>query len=62
MILTLLRSYTSRLDFYTVGLDFRIPQFLSCIYTFRLNCINSVREPCLFGSRTELMVYGQFGI
>ena len=29
------------------------------LYSLPLNTINSVRLPCLFGSRTELIVYGE---
>jgi len=36
-------------------------QFLFILHLQRLrqNSINSVRLPCLFGSRTELIVYGE---
>ena len=57
--------HTPRLDFHTVSVHFHTIQFsalhyIRCVlelYSVRLNSINSVREPCLFGWRTELTVY-----
>ena len=59
--------HTTRLDFHTVSVHFHTIQFsalhyIRCVlelYSLRLNRINSVRKPCLFGWRTELTVYGQ---
>ena len=59
--------HTPRLDFHTVSVHFHTIQFsalhyIRCVlelYSLRLNRINSVRVPCLFGSGTELTVYGQ---
>ena len=58
--------HTPRLDFHNPGVRFHTIQrsalhYIRCflaLYSVRLNRINSVREPCLFGSRTELTVYG----
>ena len=60
--------HTPRLDFHTVSVHFQTIQFsalhyIRCVlelYSVRLNRINSVREPCLFGSRTELTVCSQW--
>ena len=60
--------HTPRLDFHTVSVHFQTIQFsalhyIRCVlelYSVRLNRINSVREPCLFGSRTELPVCSQW--
>mgnify|MGYP003446221837 CR=1 FL=1 len=59
--------HTPRLDFHTVSVHFHTIQLpalynIRCVlalYSVRLNRINSVREPCLFGSGTELTGYGQ---
>ena len=58
--------HTPRLDFHTVSVHFHTIQllvlhYIRCVltlYSVRLNRINSVREPCLFGSGMELTVYG----
>ena len=74
---TLLSSYSLLLHFHTPRLDFHNPDvhfhtiqlsalhYIRCVlalYSVRLNRINSVREPCLFGSGTELTVYGLYCI
>ncbi len=58
--------HTPRLDFHTVSVHFHTIQFSAlhyfrcvlALYSLRQNSINSVHEPCLSGSRTELTVYG----
>ena len=59
--------HTSPLDFHTSRVHFHTIQrsalhYIRCVlelYSVRLNRINSVRLPCLFGSGTELIGYGQ---
>ena len=66
----LLHFHTPRLDFHNPCVDFHTIQlsalhYIRCVlalYSVRLNRINSVREPCLFGSGTELTGYGQYTV